>query len=447
MAGIIDWLPFLIPAGAAVTTGIIGANAAKSAAETQAQAGADANALLRDIYGQQREDLAPWRDAGIQGLDALRVGLGLNPYAPPASTSTTWGAGTGQTSPLPSALTSSLTFQGQPEGSGWFGDTLSGAGAGMSFGGPVGAVIGGAAGAISNLFGRGSDIADQITPSQTAFQNEINRIKAEVDFRMSNGTLTQNDLNSAIQTIQSLNTGFNQFASQWGGNIQDQSNLSPFLQKIVGESPAYRAQADMSGVVDPLLKDWQSRLPTLPTTMPAQADSGIGVGATSGPASGPLSSLFGRFTETFKPSDTYLDPSYQFVMDEAMKALSTTAAGKNMALSGGTIRAAQDRAANIASTEYGNMFNRFTGERDALFNKFATLSGVGQVATNQGIQAAGNYGNQAAGNLVGIGNAQAAGNVGSANAINNAISGGANSITQAILLRDIFKNPNSTMNV
>lgn len=80
-------------AGPAITgaTGVIGAvnsgNAARDAAEIQANAARDSNQLLRDIYTQNRADLGPYREAGYQALGSLS-GLaaereaGLTPYQP-----------------------------------------------------------------------------------------------------------------------------------------------------------------------------------------------------------------------------------------------------------------------------------------------------------------------------------------------------------------------------
>jgi hypothetical protein len=66
-------------AAAAATVGgaLIGANASRSAANTQANAAKDANATQLAMYNQTRQDQAPWRNAGQSGLNAMLYGLGL----------------------------------------------------------------------------------------------------------------------------------------------------------------------------------------------------------------------------------------------------------------------------------------------------------------------------------------------------------------------------------
>jgi hypothetical protein len=47
---------------------VIGAHAAKKAANAQTKMGEEAIQLQRDMYNQSREDLAPWRQAGGQAI-------------------------------------------------------------------------------------------------------------------------------------------------------------------------------------------------------------------------------------------------------------------------------------------------------------------------------------------------------------------------------------------
>lgn len=77
--------------GTSVATGIMGANAARDAADTQAQA-ADRAAQLqyqaskdsldfqKQVYGQTREDQAPYREAGVSALGEINSGLGADGY-------------------------------------------------------------------------------------------------------------------------------------------------------------------------------------------------------------------------------------------------------------------------------------------------------------------------------------------------------------------------------
>lgn len=102
----------------------------------------------------------------------------------------------------------------------------------------------------------------------------------------------------------------------------------------------------------------------------------------------------------------YMDPSYQFRLSEGLKAMQRTAAARGGLLSGGALKEAQRYGQGLASTEYGNAFNRL-----------ASLAGVGQAATNQLGSAAGTYGSNV-GNLMTSGAAsRASGYVGGANAL------------------------------
>jgi hypothetical protein len=55
----------------ALIGGILGSHAASKAAETQANAAKDANAMQERMYNQQRTDQQPFRDAGISALSQL----------------------------------------------------------------------------------------------------------------------------------------------------------------------------------------------------------------------------------------------------------------------------------------------------------------------------------------------------------------------------------------
>lgn len=413
------WLPILLPTAAAGVTGFLGYKAATGAAKTQAESAAASNALLRDIYLQNRTDLAPQRQAGNISLAGIMRGLGmqvpgLTPEGEAAGTAASGGASS-------SPFASSLTFTGSPKGSGWFGDTARGVSLGATFGGPVGAVVGGGIGAVTNLFGRGKREANQIVPLQNALSSEIDRISDEVKRRQANGTLTQNDLGQAIGTVDRLMRDFDTFTDQFdraGGGADETIN------KYYGT----------------LTKDWDATLGSLPTS---SVDPATGVPLNS---NGPYGGFpTGYFSQTFTPNDLYIDPSYKFILGEGQKALENSAAARGMALSGSTLKSLQRYIKNMASTEYQNAYQRFNNDRDSLFNKLATVAGIGQVATNQGVNLAANYGSNVGANMQAGANALAAGRIGGANSINDAIMSGAGSIGEAMLLRDILnKMPGST---
>jgi hypothetical protein len=109
------------------------------------------------------------------------------------------------------------------------------------------------------------------------------------------------------------------------------------------------------------------------------------------------------------------DPSYAFRFSEGMKALERARAAGGRMFSGGTERAAIGFGQDLASTEYGNAFNRL-----------ASLAGLGQTATGAMSGQAGQFGANAAGLMTGGAAARASGYVGGANALNQALGQGLN---------------------
>ncbi len=69
------WLPVIIPSAAAGITGYLGYRAAGNATNAQTQSAQQSLGLLKDIYGQNRADTAPWRQAGGTALNQLMRGL------------------------------------------------------------------------------------------------------------------------------------------------------------------------------------------------------------------------------------------------------------------------------------------------------------------------------------------------------------------------------------
>lgn len=63
-----------VEAGTAIIQGKIQADAAKDAAGIQAQAGAEANRLQKEMYDQNRADNEPWRQAGMKALGGMQDG-------------------------------------------------------------------------------------------------------------------------------------------------------------------------------------------------------------------------------------------------------------------------------------------------------------------------------------------------------------------------------------
>ena len=129
-------------------------------------------------------------------------------------------------------------------------------------------------------------------------------------------------------------------------------------------------------------------------------------------------------TSQFGPDQfaQYLDPSMAFRQRLGTQATERMANVGGGAISGNTLRALTDYGQNLASTEYGNAFNRFQTERGNIYNTLANIAGMGQQSVNTGVQAGQNFAAGQTGLITGGAAAQAAGTVGAANAYGGAAS-------------------------
>jgi hypothetical protein len=133
----------------------------------------------------------------------------------------------------------------------------------------------------------------------------------------------------------------------------------------------------------------------------------------------------------------YLDPSMAFRQRLGTQATERLANIGGGAISGNTLRALTDYGQNLASTEYGNAFNRFQTERGNIYNTLANIAGMGQGAVNTGVNSAQNFAAGQTGLITGQAAANAAGAVGSA----NAYSGALGNIGNAYMLSQFMKPP------
>jgi hypothetical protein len=140
----------------------------------------------------------------------------------------------------------------------------------------------------------------------------------------------------------------------------------------------------------------------------------------------------------------YLDPSMEF---RRKLGEQTTARMLNVgggAISGNTLRGLEDYGQNLASTEYGNAFNRFQNERTNIYNTLANIAGMGQGAVNTGVTAGQNFAGQQTALLTGQAAAQAAGGVGAANAYSGALGNVGNMAFLNSLMRPPVAPPGTT---
>jgi len=138
-----------------------------------------------------------------------------------------------------------------------------------------------------------------------------------------------------------------------------------------------------------------------------------------------IAGLRPMLTAQFGPEQMaqYLDPSMEF---RRRLGEQTTARALNVgggAISGNTLRGLEEFGQNLASTEFGNAFNRFQNERTNIYNTLANIAGMGQGAVNTGVGAGQTFAGQQTGLLTGQAAALAGGQVGAANAMGGAVQG------------------------
>lgn len=159
------------------------------------------------------------------------------------------------------------------------------------------------------------------------------------------------------------------------------------------------------------------------------------IGATPDEMAGAAGQYGGRFTERFTGQDIYRDPSYEFRLQEGLRALKAAGAATGLLQTGQGLKDITNYGQQAASQEYGAAYGRFMEQQREAYNRLASLAGVGQTAAgglSSAGQAAGSQigsnimsGVGAAGNLLtGGAAAQAGGMVGGVNALTGAAQGG-----------------------
>lgn len=144
-------------------------------------------------------------------------------------------------------------------------------------------------------------------------------------------------------------------------------------------------------------------------------------------------------TAQFGPDqfEQYLDPSMAFRQRLGEQSTARMANVGGGALSGNTLRALTDYGQGLASTEYGNAFNRFQDERTNIYNTLANIAGMGQGAVNTGVNRGQSFAGQMTGLTTGQGAALAGGQVGAA----NAMGGAAQNVGNMAYLQSLMKRP------
>ena len=132
--------------------------------------------------------------------------------------------------------------------------------------------------------------------------------------------------------------------------------------------------------------------------------------------------------------DITTDPGYQFRLSQGTTSIENSAAARGMQLSSANLKDLVRFGQDYASGEYNQAFNRNLASTNQRFSELSAVAGMGQGATNTGVQAGTATAGSIANTMTGIGNATAAGQVGVANAIGGAIGGAGNAFLLSSIL-------------
>lgn len=136
-----------------------------------------------------------------------------------------------------------------------------------------------------------------------------------------------------------------------------------------------------------------------------------------------------------------IDPGYQFRLQQGQDLARRQGNVGGGLVGGNVMKGLEDYTQQSASQEFMNAFNRSETGKTNIFNKLASIAGLGQTAVGQTTQAATAAGNTLASLGVAGGNAAAGGLTGAA----NAITGGANSYANYQMLNQMM-NPATQVN-
>lgn len=135
------------------------------------------------------------------------------------------------------------------------------------------------------------------------------------------------------------------------------------------------------------------------------------------------------------------DPGYKYIRDQAMESVSAQNALRGSRLSGGALTRLQDRAGGLASTSFGDWWNRdqanltnYNNAQSSYLNALGGTRGAGLSAASALAGVGQNYAGQVGQNMQQAaqvqGNAALAGANNSSNLLNNLLNTGANAFGQ-----------------
>jgi hypothetical protein len=133
----------------------------------------------------------------------------------------------------------------------------------------------------------------------------------------------------------------------------------------------------------------------------------------------------GYFNHQFGADDlkANLAPNYDFMRDQGIGA-TTNMANAMGGLGGNSLAEIAKFTTGYAGNAYQQAYQNYTANQTNIFNRLASIAGLGQTAGSNQNTGASTFAGNIAGAQMGAGNALAAGQVGSANALTGALNNG-----------------------
>lgn len=172
-----------------------------------------------------------------------------------------------------------------------------------------------------------------------------------------------------------------------------------------------KGQYDPAGAIKSAVKDSKAKpVAAAPDQVSLDPNQGQGQGDPNDPS-------YGDFTKPFDAEEFYKyeDPGYWFRLQQGEQALQNKAAAGDGAFSGAALKDLLGYNQDMASTEYGNAFNRYQTTQGNIFQRLMGIAQLGQNSASgvgttgaqlagQAGQALSNAGTAAGAGIVGAGN-------------------------------------------
>lgn len=185
-----------------------------------------------------------------------------------------------------------------------------------------------------------------------------------------------------------------QQASQ--AQIQAQREAIASQERMYGQGLQFGREAleTQLGLQRPGLQAGQQALAALTGGLGLEAPRAVtGPGAEYGATQQQLTqaagAMPGQFRQQFQYGDLYKDPSYQFRLNEGLRAIQASAAARGMG--GQTMKDIVNYGQQAASQEYGSAYDRFMRNQQALYDRLSGLAGLSTTAAGASGQAAGQF--------------------------------------------------------